>query len=149
MCQNYNSLSHSEIVVIDMSESLLNTTLTMFRYRHDISNIYKKPVAYRHRSINPFPSEFPKWTLLSLNLGMSIIANRVSVNIKNWMANSVDADEIAHHEPSHLDLHCLQRYLTCFGLHGWNGSVLLLGIRKTRLFKYIENFTTKKGKISV
>ena len=27
------------------------------------------------------------------------------------MANSVDPDEMAHYEPSHLDLHCLQRQL--------------------------------------
>ena len=27
------------------------------------------------------------------------------------MANCVDPDEMAHYEPSHLDLHCLQRYL--------------------------------------
>ena len=27
------------------------------------------------------------------------------------MANSVDPDEMAHYEPSHLDLHCLQKYL--------------------------------------
>ena len=27
------------------------------------------------------------------------------------MASSVDPDENAHSEPSHLDLHCLHRYL--------------------------------------
>ena len=27
------------------------------------------------------------------------------------MANRVDPDETAHYEPSHLDLHCLQKYL--------------------------------------
>ena len=27
------------------------------------------------------------------------------------MANSVDPDETARNEPSHLDLYCLQRYL--------------------------------------
>ena len=27
------------------------------------------------------------------------------------MANSVDPDETARYEPSHQDLHCLQRYL--------------------------------------
>ena len=27
------------------------------------------------------------------------------------MTNSVDPDEMAHYEPSHLDLHCLHRYL--------------------------------------
>ena len=27
------------------------------------------------------------------------------------MANSIDPDEMAHYEPSHLDLHCLYRYL--------------------------------------
>ena len=31
--------------------------------------------------------------------------------ISNRMANSVDPDEMAHYKPSHLDLHCLQRYL--------------------------------------
>ena len=30
---------------------------------------------------------------------------------KNRMANSVDPDETAHYEPSHLDLHCLLRYV--------------------------------------
>ena len=25
------------------------------------------------------------------------------------MSNSVDPDEMAHYEPSHLDLHCLQK----------------------------------------
>ena len=29
------------------------------------------------------------------------------------MANSVDPDETAHYELSHLDLHCLHRYLFC------------------------------------
>ena len=29
----------------------------------------------------------------------------------NRMANSVDPDEMACHELSHLDLHCLHRYL--------------------------------------
>ena len=28
------------------------------------------------------------------------------------MANSVDPDEMAHYEPSHLALHCLQKYLS-------------------------------------
>ena len=27
------------------------------------------------------------------------------------MASRVDPDEMAHYEPSHLDLHCLHRYL--------------------------------------
>ena len=30
--------------------------------------------------------------------------------IKNRMADSVDPDEMAHYEQSHLDLHCLHRY---------------------------------------
>ena len=28
------------------------------------------------------------------------------------MANSVDPDQMAHNEPSHLDLHCLQNNLS-------------------------------------
>ena len=30
---------------------------------------------------------------------------------QNRMANSVDPDEKARYKPSHLDLHCLQRYM--------------------------------------
>ena len=35
------------------------------------------------------------------------------------MANSVDPDEMAHYEPSHLDLHCLHRYLVSVGMKGF------------------------------
>ena len=38
------------------------------------------------------------------------------VSRKSRFANSVDADEMAHYEASHLHLHCLQRYL--FGSTG-------------------------------
>ena len=31
------------------------------------------------------------------------------VKLKDWMSNSVDPDETAHNEPSHLDLCCLQK----------------------------------------
>ena len=43
----------------------------------------------------------------------------VSVKNQNRMSNSVDPDEMAHHEPSHYDLHCLQK--CSFDLQGWNG----------------------------
>ena len=39
------------------------------------------------------------------------------------MANSVEADKMAGYEPSHLDLHCLHRYLFwCAGLKGLKKS---------------------------
>ena len=41
---------------------------------------------------------------------MSIVATGMSVINKNSIANSVDLDETAPYEPSHQDLHCLQRY---------------------------------------
>ena len=33
------------------------------------------------------------------------------LHISNRIGNSVDPDETAHDEPSHLDLHCLQKYM--------------------------------------
>ena len=37
------------------------------------------------------------------------------------MANSVESDEMAHNEPSHLDLHCLPKYLLwSAGMKGLN-----------------------------
>ena len=41
------------------------------------------------------------------------------LKIINRLANSVDPDETAHYEPSHLDLHCLHWYL--FWSTGLNG----------------------------
>ena len=38
------------------------------------------------------------------------------------MANSVDPDETAHYELSHLDLHCLQKYLIQEGLLSVSGE---------------------------
>ena len=60
---------------------------------------------------NPFFAEFLKWTLLSLNLNICPLLQTDIDKNKNRMANSVDPDEMDHHEPSHLDLHCLQMYL--------------------------------------
>ena len=61
---------------------------------------------------NPFSRDFLKWTLPSLNLDMSTNTNRrFRLKSKNTIANSIDPDEKAHYKPSHLDLHCLHRYL--------------------------------------
>ena len=40
-------------------------------------------------------------------------------HVNNRIGNSVDPDETARYEPSHLDLHCVQKYLYWFGLHGY------------------------------
>ena len=77
-----------------------------------------------HSIFNSFTPKFLKRTLLSLNLDMSIRANRGScLKLKKKkkttttkkkqtrMANSVDSNETSHLEPSHLNLHCLNRCL--------------------------------------
>ena len=39
------------------------------------------------------------------------------------MANRVDPDEMAHYDPFHLDLHCLQKNLSpSTGSNGLNGA---------------------------
>ena len=46
-----------------------------------------------HKSFHP---DFLKWTFLSLNLDLSIVANRdISKKNQNRMTNSVDRDEVA------------------------------------------------------
>ena len=52
---------------------------------------------------------------------MSIMAIGISQNPKTIkMPNSVTSNEMAHYEPSYLDLHCLQRYLFwSAGMKGW------------------------------
>ena len=44
------------------------------------------------------------------------------------MANSVDPDEIAHYELSHLDLHCLQKNVSLNRVKGMNYKILKSGI---------------------
>ena len=43
--------------------------------------------------------------------------NCILLKMKDYSANSVDPDETAHYEPSHLDLQCLQiQLLACLTL---------------------------------
>ena len=59
-------------------------------------------------NFNPFIPEFLEWTPPFLNLDLTTNANtEFQSKIKNRMADSVDPDEIACNELSHLDLHCL------------------------------------------
>ena len=65
---------------------------------------------------NPFTPEFRKWFNLSLNLETSVIGHKdfnqtTKKKNKNRITNSIDQDEMAHYEPSHLNHHCLQ--ITC------------------------------------
>ena len=59
--------------------------------------------------------------------------------INNRMVNSVDPDGMAHYEPSHLDLHCFQRY-SCWsaGLNGLNiREILDLPFLHSKTLTYI------------
>ena len=59
-----------------------------------------------------FHPEFLKVTISDLNLDTPTVAKKnVRQKFKNkCIANNVDPDETARHEPFHLDLHCLHRY---------------------------------------
>ena len=71
---------------------------------------------------------FLKWTLPSLNLDISTESKRgFNLKSKNRMANSVDLDVTARHEPSHLDQHYLHKYLFwSTGLKGSNLSYIFV-----------------------
>ena len=85
----------------------------------------------------------------------------ISFKTENRMVNCVDSDEIADDKRSHRNLYCLQWYW--FGFLGLKVSIpsirridevtwnvpehcrtYAIRMTKARLFKYIENFTTKK-----
>ena len=54
------------------------------------------------------------------------------------MANSADLDEAAHYKPSHLDLHCLQRYM-------YEGMKGLRIKTYAYILKYFSSFSQKIG----
>ena len=57
-----------------------------------------------------FQTTFVVWYFFLTNyrLERSLYVS-LHVKLKDWMSNSVDPDETAHYEPSHLDLCCLQK----------------------------------------
>ena len=69
--------------------------------------------AFEWLLVNPFISEDSEVDTLIVNLNMFTDAKGgFSLKSKNGMVNSVDPDETARYEPSHLDLHCLHMYLS-------------------------------------
>ena len=62
------------------------------------------------------------------------------------MANSVDPDETARYEPSHLDLRCLQRYLYwSVGMNGLSGYDLYnIAITFLLFCSHLEVVTLRK-----
>ena len=65
------------------------------------------------KSIRIFLSENFHFLVVKFSVYLNILQTGMSVkkkNKKNGMANSVDPDEMARHEPSHLELHCLHRH---------------------------------------
>ena len=93
---------------------------------------------------NSFTPEFLKRAHPFLNLNTSIVANRVLVK-NNIIANSVDLDEMAHYEPSHLNLHCLQRVVFWpAGLKGLTFTALWADSaddKSMSLFSFISDHT--------
>ena len=83
---------------------------------------HNKPCLFAERlPLHPWVYEMDSF--FSLTMVTSISANSsFSQKPNNGMANRVDPDERARYEPSHLDLHCLQRYMY------W--SVEIKGLRK-------------------
>ena len=68
---------------------------------------------------------------------LSLGKKSLYVKLKDWMSNSVDPDETAHDEPSHLDLCCLQKpIIIACGSERVNADDIL---------KYFPYFSQKTG----
>ena len=57
------------------------------------------------------------------------------------MSNSVDRDETAHHEPSHLDLRCLQKpiIIACGSERVKSGVVLIMNGLNSGILLYLNS----------
>ena len=67
------------------------------------------------------------WSIHSLNLDTSRpllqTGNYQSkMETRSRVANSVNPDEMAPYKPSHLDIHCLHRYM--FGVHALGQTIM-------------------------
>ena len=60
------------------------------------------------------------------------------------MPNSVDPDEMAYYKLSHLDLHCLQRYLIGLDNSGYQVNSFLISQRKHMLWVLIRSASVRR-----
>ena len=68
---------------------------------------------WKHKCCQPFHPWFYDMVSSSLEFDhIHCCKEGFQSKIKNRTANKTDSDETAHYEPSHLDLHCLQRYIS-------------------------------------
>ena len=63
--------------------------------------------------LNSFDAKFQRTFVVCFFQQTIALKEVLYVKLKDWIPNSVDPDETAHYEPSHLDLCCLQTYYYC------------------------------------
>ena len=76
----------------------------------------KGPWSYKQVDLNSFGAKFQTtFVFCFLFLTTYRLERSLYVKLKDWMSNSIDPDETAHYEPSHLDLCCMQKpiIITC------------------------------------
>ena len=80
------------------------------KHRSQVSSALKsRQISIAFVFLNPFIPEFLKWTLPILSQVETTAQISDSFKNQTRMANKVDPDGTAHYEPSHQDLHCLQK----------------------------------------
>ena len=94
------------------------------------------------------PFTTPCWDLIINSFDISLflwiwthplLQIEVWVNLNNRMANSVNPDETACYEPSHLDLHCLQSYFKGLDKIGYQVNSFLISSQKHMLLVLIRS----------
>ena len=77
-------------------------------------DLFRKSTIRRCPRFTPPNPEFLKLTLPSISISGHFHCCQTggSCSVKDTIANSLEPDETAHFEPSYLDLHCLQKYLS-------------------------------------
>ena len=105
-----NICLHGSLPCWDDSREYIWTKLRKFKITSVLS--FSVSVSYRTErcltllapKISNYICRLPFFFLTNCRLERSLF-----VKLKDWMSNSVDPDETAHYELSHLDLRCLQR----------------------------------------
>ena len=71
--------------------------------------LFKNALRYLSRVNDSFKKQTTKCS--SAKKSKKVKSKLYHIEFKDWRANSVDLGEVAHHEPPHQDLHCLQSQL--------------------------------------
>ena len=96
-------------------------------------------------TVNSFGAKFQTTFIVCFVFVLFFFNKLSTVKLKDRMSNSIDPDETAHYELSHLDLCCLQKpIIIAYGSTGVNDYILVYTILQIITISFLGSVLLKR-----